>query len=120
MRDMTETKGVLEEVLDERGKQDIMWGEQNHGPDKWFSILGEEVGEVAHANLEKDWVNYREELIQVAAVAVAMVESFDRQSSPSDLDIDPDVEEDLQVRADRMSCCIDGCTGCLRCDPPLD
>lgn len=78
---------VLEEVLQERAKQHLKWGEQNHAPFTWLAILGEEVGEANKAALEthfeypdadKDYSNYREELIQVAAVAVAMVESLDR------------------------------------------
>lgn len=83
------TDDVLDEVYDERVKQDARFGEQNHHPFKWLSILTEEVGETAmaanDADAEKDpisakvlWAEYREELVQVAAVAVAMLESFDR------------------------------------------
>lgn len=53
-------------------------GEQNHHPYKWLSILGEEVGECHKAILEGSLLNYRDELIQVAAVAVAMIESLKR------------------------------------------
>jgi len=71
---------IIEEILFERQKQDEKWGVQNHNPWYWLAILMEEVGEVAHAICGKrnNFLNYREELIQVAAVAVAMVESFDR------------------------------------------
>ena len=80
---------VLDEVYDERIKQDSRWGEQNHHPFRWLAILTEEVGEVAmaanDADAEKDparakeiWDEYRQELVQVAAVAAAMIESFDR------------------------------------------
>ncbi|EKO51299.1 hypothetical protein LEP1GSC131_2064 [Leptospira kirschneri str. 200802841] len=50
-------------------------------------ILGEEVGEVQKAALESyfryegknhDYSEYRNELIQVAAVAISMIECFDR------------------------------------------
>lgn len=84
---------VLREVTDERTWQDAKWGRQNHEPAIWLMILGEEVGEATKAALEA-WVavdritawstlnywqhEYRRELIQVAAVAVAMVESLDR------------------------------------------
>lgn len=74
------TENVLKEVKHERHNQEIKWGEQNHQPLKWLAILGEEVGETNKAILEDDLENYREELIQVAAVAVAMVESFDRDN----------------------------------------
>lgn len=72
------TWNVLDEVNQERLRQETKWGEQNHLPSFWITILGEEYGEACHAILEKDSVNYREELIQIAAVAVAMIESFDR------------------------------------------
>lgn len=71
---------VLEEIKVERLKQDAKWGEQNHELLKWNAILGEEFGEVSKAILEGDSENYRNELIQVAAVAVAAIESFDRSS----------------------------------------
>ena len=53
-------------------------GIQNHKRYVWSSILGEEVGEVNKAINDGDLDNYREELVQVAAVAVAMIESYDR------------------------------------------
>ena len=70
--------GVIAEVMLERSRQDRKWGEQNHHPHKWTDILMEEVGERAKALLEDDPIGYRDECIQVAAVAVAMIESFDR------------------------------------------
>jgi NTP pyrophosphatase (non-canonical NTP hydrolase) len=77
---------ILEEVQQERVKQDAKWGEQNHLPIEWCAILGEEVGEVNKEALEnhfryndkRNYANYRDELIQVAAVAVAMIECLDR------------------------------------------
>lgn len=72
------TGSVLLEVHAERVRQDEKWGEQNHDPALFLTILTEEVGEVARAILDKDTPGYREELIQVAAVAVSIVEAFDR------------------------------------------
>lgn len=79
---------VLEEVSLERDEQENKWGEQNHPPADYLMILGEEVGEANKAALEAKFMppemlgtklsEYREELIQVAAVAVAMVECLDR------------------------------------------
>lgn len=68
----------MAEVLNERKLQDKKWGEQNHHPYKWLSILGEEVGESCKAVLEDSPLQYREEMIQVAAVAIAAIESLDR------------------------------------------
>lgn len=74
---------VFKQVEIERKRQDQLWGEQNHKPEVWLSILAEEVGEVAQEvqNMKfkrADGADYREELVQVAAVAVAMIEAFDR------------------------------------------
>lgn len=43
------------DVLAERQKQEAKWGSQHHHPEKWFTILGEEVGEVAKDVLEKNY-----------------------------------------------------------------
>lgn len=81
------TKLVLDQVCVERIKQTKKWGEQNHNQVEWMAILTEEVGEAAREALEHHFkyaenpdalLKLREELIQVAAVAVAMVESLDR------------------------------------------
>ena len=69
---------VLEEVMEERKRQDELWGEQNHDDGIWLAILVEEVGEVANDINERS-KELREELIQVAAVAVSWVESIDRR-----------------------------------------
>lgn len=78
---------ALSNVKYERKRQDSKWGEQNHKPATWLMILGEEVGEANKAVLEsminghfqEDLImKYRDEMVQVAAVALAAVESFDR------------------------------------------
>lgn len=76
---------VLNEVAVERARQDVKWGEQNHAPQKWLVILGEEFGESCRGSCERDLAQYRKELIQVAAVAVAAVESLDRNQARSEL-----------------------------------
>ena len=86
---------IMAEVTKERMLQDLKWGQQNHDPALWLSILMEEVGEVAKASLEGRFAqtrkyralqraDYRAELIQVAAVAVAMIECFDRPKMVED------------------------------------
>lgn len=86
---------ILSEIREERSRQDAKWGEQNHSPIEWCAILSEEVGEVSkealelhfaqlgHAGKSDDWYAeklalYRKEVIQVAAVALAMAESLER------------------------------------------
>jgi NTP pyrophosphatase (non-canonical NTP hydrolase) len=74
---------VIGDCVRERARQDSKWGEQNHHPMEWLSILMEEVGEAAKAANEGHWshqtyADYRKELIEVMAVACAAVEDLDR------------------------------------------
>lgn len=71
-------KNVLLQVMIERKRQDEIWGKlPRHNGRKWIHILLEEVGEVSTAILNKDRINLREELIHVAAVAIAWIEEID-------------------------------------------
>jgi len=100
---------ILKEVWAERDRQDVKWGEQNHelrhklsaitgivdgttakaicehavelGRVSWTNILVEEVAEFVDDAC--DPVKARVELIQVAAVAVAAIESIDRNAKKS-------------------------------------
>lgn len=83
---------VLASIATERERQDKKWGQQDHDPLEWYAILGEEFGEIGKALCERaaelrsgyDIVaslkadQARDELIQLAAVAVAMLESLER------------------------------------------
>lgn len=71
---------LLDDIASERDRQDEKWGDQRSRTlHHYFTILGEEVGEVANAVLERDYRGLREELIQVAAVAMGMIEALDYQ-----------------------------------------
>lgn len=87
------TLRAIREVTDERGRQLQKFGVQNWEPRDWMMILAEEVGEANREALEARFAEafpehypedaqrlhrLRAELIQVAAVAVAAVESLDR------------------------------------------
>ena len=80
---------VIESIKQERQSQVQKWGVQNHSPLEWLSILGEEFGEVSKAICEahfhdrfypngETWDDVKRELVQVAAVCVAMIESMER------------------------------------------
>lgn len=79
-----ETLKVLAEIRSERQRQEKKWGQQNHDMADYYTILGEEFGEVGKAICEHKLqcmapaMRIRNELIHTAAVAVAMVEAFDR------------------------------------------
>lgn len=98
---MTKTEAVMNEILEERIRQDKKWGEQNHpngtsialfkekcdalreacdqahkdGTLTWMHILFEEFYE---AMAEEDPSALRKELIQVSAVAGGWIEAIDR------------------------------------------
>lgn len=79
-------KAVMDDVFRERLRQDAKWGLQRHeNVGKWLAILGEEVGEVNTAAMPMlglgttkatDTDDLYEELIQVAAVAIAFAEQI--------------------------------------------
>ena len=94
-------EGIIEEVKDERSRQIDKWGKQTRNFLEWTAILTEEVGEVAketvdytfrygkHRKGEPTLVSqrenikrYRDEMIQVAAVAIAAIEDLDEQWNP--------------------------------------
>lgn len=102
----SKTEKILFEVLKERKKQNLKWNVQDHKPMEWLPILMEEVGEASKEALDYHFKNnpspvevlenegfedgmilmnrlkkYRKEMIQVAAVAISMIESFDRNEA---------------------------------------
>ena len=85
---------ALLHVLQERLHQERKWGERNHHPFKWITILMEEVGEFSEAALHADGdeaghdqrtalQRMRKEAVQVAAVALAIIECHDRNNPSS-------------------------------------
>lgn len=82
------TELVLGAVAAERERQQKLWNRSHEwgygdcssegvAPSVKLAVLGEEYGEVAQALLERDRYKLREELVQLAAVAVAWVENID-------------------------------------------
>ncbi|MGM0776939.1 MAG: hypothetical protein ACQEXE_10315 [Bacillota bacterium] len=72
---------VLAAINNERIRQDNKWGKQRHDHGTWLIILMEEIGEVAEAmQKDKGWGKESDasdlygELIQMAAVSVAIAE----------------------------------------------
>jgi hypothetical protein len=84
--ELTDFKNIILEIAEERERQDEKWSEQNHNTIEWLAILMEKVGEASKAALDNyfegeryDYIEYRKEMIQVAAVAIAAIECFDRK-----------------------------------------
>lgn len=87
LSEIPEVPRSIRDVLAERRRQDEKWGQQNHTPVEWIAILTEEVGEAAAEALSirfggqmqtRSDDDYRTEMVQTAAVAIAAIESFDR------------------------------------------
>ena len=84
---------VMMDVQEERIEQDATWGRQDYVPERWLTILTEEIGELAEAILETvfdngpearekgGYRNIRKEAVQSAAVLVAMIECMDRTTA---------------------------------------
>lgn len=66
---------ALSAIDRERDAQDKKWGAgRRHHPAHWLAILGEEFGEVCRAYHDGDASGFEKELVQVAAVAVCILE----------------------------------------------
>lgn len=83
----SDRRDALCSVLYERFKQDGKWGKQDHNFPVWLAILTEELGELSKEWLERNFdalklpsPNFRTEMVQVVAVALAMLECGDRNN----------------------------------------
>lgn len=78
---MVRRRLILADVSVERDRQNAKWGGvpgvDRRDDHTYAAVLGEEYGEVCEAWLERDTASLREELVQVAAVAVAWIEELD-------------------------------------------
>lgn len=73
-------------VIQERGRQDSKWGQQNHDAGTWALILLEEIGEWAKAELHArfggpDAGNAHTEAVHTTAVALAIIECMNRKAN---------------------------------------
>lgn len=77
-------ENILREIQQERTHQDALHGgpkkDDQHTPADWVAILARHLGLAVGDAAVIDVVRYRRQLIRVAAVAVAAVESLDRRS----------------------------------------
>lgn len=83
--------GVLGEVLAERTKQDAQWGgpdhDDDHSPEDFVRFIGAQAVKCEYGR----GPNVRERLVKIAALAVAAVESLDRQMRDYGTDDEPAV-----------------------------
>jgi len=74
MTSLKKTDDVLEEVRARREAQEREWGQSSHPFSFWVTILMEEVGELSETILNDNKREMRDEALDVAAVAVALIE----------------------------------------------
>lgn len=72
---------IIEEIKKERQRQDDQWGGVYHddkvSPFEWVEVIGKLAQKAKDIYIPDPW-EYRRRLMQVAAVAVAACESYDR------------------------------------------
>lgn len=97
--DIKAAERAIDAIIAERNRQEKKWGEQNHDPFTYLAILTEEVGEFSQqalwlrfskesehnpgAGTYQEYVEHlrgemKKEAVQVAAVAMAIVECLER------------------------------------------
>ncbi|CAI2791389.1 Uncharacterised protein [Serratia grimesii] len=87
MKDKHQRTEALNDVLAEMQRQDVKWGaDRSLNPFVWGAILGEEVGEFHQAVLHDHYGGKaagtsREEAVQIAAVALQIIEYYDREKN---------------------------------------
>lgn len=75
---------AIRSVIAEMNRQDKKWGaDRDQHPFTWQVILSEEVGEFSQAILHDEFGGHksgtaREEMVQIAAVALQIIEYYDR------------------------------------------
>lgn len=112
---------ALSLVDQERNRQEKKWGQQNHAPQYWVGILGEEYGEYCQAVNETVFDNGAterkkggmdnmiKELTHVAAVAVAAIESLLRPEYETPSNTVKETPESLKTPNACKNCWCHGC-----------
>ena len=81
----TNALGVQLEVNAERTRQRVQWGDdhdQRHNAHDWIALITEHAGRALEAHHRNAYSPaYRQQLIRVAALAVAAVEALDANNS---------------------------------------
>ena len=86
---LTHLDELIQMVKDENFRQIQKWGVQSHLAFLWYTVLGEEVGELAQAILNfeiggEDRGNVTKEAMQVATLALKIAEMYSFKQGGSD------------------------------------
>ena len=73
---------ILDKLLEERERQDSLWGDQSHHSDAWWNVIAsEENGEVAREVYEQNEEKLFAEIVQACAVYFAWAEAIKRRNA---------------------------------------
>jgi len=71
---------AVQEVIHERQRQDAKWGgpehDDTHTPADWVSLMDDRL---AYPEQAEGCDEYRKDMVEIAALAIAAIESFDRR-----------------------------------------
>ena len=75
---------VIDDIEEERSRQEKKWGgsthDDQHRHEDWLRVMIRQIGDADRAVECNDGDYYRKQLVQIAALAVAALDSPDRQS----------------------------------------
>lgn len=84
---------IMAEIREERKRQDNQWGgaghDDQHTSADWASYRGKFENRQLRRDRDGDFGLQRADLIKIAALAIAQVESMDRQIARRQLDLGP-------------------------------
>lgn len=84
---------IVAQVHDERENQDAKWGadhDDKHGEGDWTRLIVRQLGQAEYAIESDQMSTWRQQMIQVAALAEAAVESYDRKAEGKARAVNPD------------------------------
>lgn len=90
---------AMSDIAGERDRQERLFGVQKHHPAYWLALLGKQLGQLGEATVKREWASkggpgspydvanqkIRNEAVQLAAVALNMIECIDRGDMPDTL-----------------------------------
>lgn len=73
---------IINQICEEREAQDILWGKEHddqNSQSEWIALMTRHLGLAVNDGGQTSCSRYRKQLIRVAALAIAAIESLDRR-----------------------------------------
>lgn len=82
---MLKNARIAKDIQDERERQSTQWGghphDDTHDPHEWIGFIHAKQGDAGDAARKGDGPEFRRRMVQIAALACAAIESYDRRTS---------------------------------------